>query len=67
MRDRFTPDMLLRYCAALGLRPWDDDFYPGPCVLLTSPIQPLPDAYVVTIPEAQRLNGIVVTGNQPPG
>ena len=40
VRDRFTPDMLLRYCAALGLRPWDDDFYPGPCVLLTSPIQP---------------------------
>ncbi|QWL25631.1 hypothetical protein [Rathayibacter toxicus] len=31
--ERFTPDMLNDYCAALGLRPFDDDFYPGPCFL----------------------------------
>ncbi|PPH59611.1 hypothetical protein C5C93_08425 [Rathayibacter toxicus] len=31
--ERFTPDMLNDYCAALGLCPFDDDFYPGPCFL----------------------------------
>ncbi|PPI54333.1 hypothetical protein [Rathayibacter toxicus] len=31
--ERFTPDMLNNYCAALGLRPFDDDFYPGPSFL----------------------------------
>ncbi|AJM77979.1 hypothetical protein [Rathayibacter toxicus] len=31
--ERFTPDMLNDYCVALGLRPFDDDFYPGPCFL----------------------------------
>ncbi|QWL27690.1 hypothetical protein E2R33_03000 [Rathayibacter toxicus] len=31
--ERFTPDMLNDYCGALGLRPFDDDFYPGPCFL----------------------------------
>ena len=27
VRDRFTPEMLEAYCAALGLRPFDPDFY----------------------------------------
>lgn len=27
--DRFTPKMLVSYCSALGLKPWDDSFYPG--------------------------------------
>ena len=27
VRDRFTPEMLDAYCAALGLRPFDPDFY----------------------------------------
>lgn len=27
IRDRFTSEMLEQYCAALGLRPFDDDFY----------------------------------------
>ncbi|PPI29126.1 hypothetical protein E2R33_03040 [Rathayibacter toxicus] len=31
--ERFTPDMLNDYCASLGLRPFDDDFYPGPSFL----------------------------------
>jgi hypothetical protein len=29
VRDRFTPDMLARYCAALGIQLFDDDFYVG--------------------------------------
>ena len=34
IRDRLTPTMLVDYCAALGLRPFDDAFYTGPCVML---------------------------------
>ncbi|WP_205649263.1 hypothetical protein, partial [Schaalia canis] len=29
--DRFTPAMLVEYCAALGLRPFDEDFYADEC------------------------------------
>lgn len=36
--DRFTGAMLESYCRALGLDPFDLDFYNGPSVLLTSPI-----------------------------
>ncbi len=34
IRDRLTPTMLVDYCAALGLRLFDDAFYTGPCVML---------------------------------
>jgi hypothetical protein len=27
VRDRFTPDMLVAYCSALGIRPFDEAFY----------------------------------------
>lgn len=27
VRDRLTPDMLARYCAAIGIRPFDESFY----------------------------------------
>ncbi|WP_315915778.1 hypothetical protein [Arthrobacter sp. lap29] len=36
IRDRFTLDMLKRYCAALGLHPFDPEFYPGPSILVTN-------------------------------
>ncbi|QHC56600.1 hypothetical protein [Rathayibacter tanaceti] len=32
--DRFTPEMLADYCAAYGLRPFDDDFFPGPSYIV---------------------------------
>jgi hypothetical protein len=34
VRERFTGQMLVDYCSALGLRPFDDDFYPGPSRLI---------------------------------
>ncbi|AZZ56488.1 hypothetical protein [Rathayibacter iranicus] len=32
--DRFTAEMLADYCAAYGLRPFDDDFFPGPSYII---------------------------------
>ena len=34
IRDRFTPGMLREYCAALGVRLFDDQFYRGPGLLV---------------------------------
>lgn len=34
VRDRFTPEMLERYCAAIGIRLFDPDFYCGPRALI---------------------------------
>ncbi len=57
--DRFTSSMLVDYAAALGLRPFDDDFFPGPCVLVQNPAVPPPGAIVVSLADAQRRAGIV--------
>lgn len=51
--DRLTPGMLADYAAAFGLRPFDEDFFSGPCVLVTNPTTPPPGAEVLTIREAQ--------------
>ncbi|GAA1874269.1 hypothetical protein [Asanoa iriomotensis] len=55
VRDRFTSEMLASYCAALGIRPFDPDFYAGPGVLVTSPA---PDAPELTLQDAQERLGI---------
>jgi hypothetical protein len=57
--DRFTGPMLVEYSAALGLRPFDDDFYPGPCVLVTNPSVPPPDGLILSIESVQKRLGIV--------
>jgi len=36
LEDRLTPALIARYCRALGLRPFDDDFFGRDCVLITS-------------------------------
>ncbi|HIC89932.1 MAG TPA: hypothetical protein EYP04_11095 [Anaerolineae bacterium] len=41
VRDRFTPEMLDRYCQAMGIRPFDHTFY-GPRCGLIYPARPLP-------------------------
>jgi hypothetical protein len=51
--DRFTLQMLARYCAALGLRPFDEDFYPGPSVLVASP-QSAPAARALSLAETPK-------------
>jgi hypothetical protein len=57
--DRFTPSMLIAYADALGLRPFDEDFFPGPSVLVTNPSAPTADAIVLSLRDAQRRAGIV--------
>ena len=37
VRDRFTPEMLVQYTAAMGLAPFDVDFYIGPSALVEQP------------------------------
>jgi hypothetical protein len=56
--DRFSPQHLSDYATALGLRPWDLDFYPGSSVLITNPATPPDQAWVLTISETQRRIGI---------
>jgi hypothetical protein len=58
IRDRFTSDTLAEYCAALGVRPFDEDFYGPDALLLTSAVQTAPDGKVMTIEQAQQFYGI---------
>jgi hypothetical protein len=52
--DRLTPEMLHRYCSALGIRLFDDDFYTGPGLLFAIN-DPLPSqAKEMTLEEARR-------------
>ncbi|MFS0704453.1 hypothetical protein AB6N23_08020 [Cellulomonas sp. 179-A 9B4 NHS] len=57
--ERFTSSMLVGYAAALGLRPFDDDFYPGPGVLVRSPAPSRPGLLVLSLREARQRAGIV--------
>ena len=57
--DRFSAKMLAEYAAALGLRPFDLAFFPGPSVLVRNPAIPASDALVVSLQDAQRRLGIV--------
>ena len=38
---RFTEEMLLEYTAAVGLRPWDENFYTSPSYLITNTEPPV--------------------------
>ena len=55
--DRFTPEMLERYCSALGIQLFAPEFY-GPEGLLISVLDPLPSRFVpVTLEEARERIG----------
>ncbi|NKY39206.1 hypothetical protein [Cellulomonas septica] len=56
--ERFTASMLVDYAAALGLRPFDEDFYPGPSVLVRNPAVARPGAFVLSLHDAQQRLGI---------
>jgi hypothetical protein len=59
IRDRFTPEMLERYCAALGVRYFEADYY-GPNGLMVECLSPLPfGAEALTLAEAQKRYGVV--------
>ncbi len=60
--ERFTTSMLVEYAAALGLKPFDDDFYPGPSVLVRDPAPSRPGLLVLSLREAQEREGIVSAG-----
>jgi hypothetical protein len=59
VRDRFTSEMLARYSAALGLRPFDDDFYLDDARLIESSAALPKGAKSMSLEEAQAWLGIV--------
>ena len=55
VRDRFTSDMLERYCMALGIDPFNEDFYGPTAVLVESDVPfPVTGPMPVTFEELQR-------------
>jgi hypothetical protein len=52
--ERFTPEMLEQYCRALGLDPFTDDFYTGPCFHLEEDASAAALASETTFRERQR-------------
>jgi hypothetical protein len=59
VRDRFTPDMLERYCAALGIRVFDPGWYGPRGVLVESDVVMGEGAVAYSFEQAQRWLGIV--------
>lgn len=64
IRERFTSDMLAEYCAALGIEPFDEEFYGPSAVLLTSDVPIAPGGKVLRLPEAQAWFGIRPGANE---
>ncbi len=58
VRERFSARMLVDYCAALGLAPFDDDFYAGPVVLVENSAPPARGGLELSLAEAQHRWGI---------
>jgi len=58
VRDRFTSDMLERYCRAIGLDPFTEASYGPNAVLLQSAVPQASGGHVMTIADAQRWLGI---------
>lgn len=57
--ERFTSTMLVDYAAALGLKPFERGFFPGPSVLVRNPAVPPAGGLVLSLEDAQRRAGIV--------
>jgi len=58
IRDRFTPDMLDRYCRAVGVRPFAADFYGENCLLATTDFGQM--GRVQSIKDRQRELGLMI-------
>ncbi len=54
--------MLVEYCAALELRPFDSDFRAGHCVLVRNPATPLQNALVLSLRDAHDRLSITPSG-----
>ncbi len=59
VRDRFTSQMLAEYCAALGVRALEENFYNHRGALVESAVSISSDAKVLSLEEAQKWLGIV--------
>lgn len=59
VRDRFTTDMLERYCKALDLDVFDPAAYGPRALLVRSQVEVPPNGYVMSLEEAQRWLEIV--------
>jgi hypothetical protein len=58
VKDRFTPELLEEYCAALEIRLFDEDFY-GPPGLLIDICDPLPSSSIpISLAEARKRIGL---------
>ena len=58
IKDRFTPEMLERYCRAMGLEVFDPDAYGPRAILVESQVAMPPNAPVMSLADAQRRFGI---------
>ncbi|MEN9621325.1 MAG: hypothetical protein RL499_1518 [Actinomycetota bacterium] len=54
VEDRLTGEMLVQYSSKLGLRPFDGNFFEGPCVLVTNSSRPPSGLPALTISEASN-------------
>lgn len=62
VRDRFTSEMLERYCRALGIEVFDSGFYGPDAVFVESAVPMAPDGLVLPLAQAQHWLGIVPGG-----
>jgi hypothetical protein len=58
VRDRLTPEMIARYCEALGIRPFDDSFY-GTTGLLVENVRITAPVRTETLEQARAGHGLV--------
>jgi len=58
-RDRFTTEMLERYCRELGVDAFNADAYGPTALLFESSVELPPNPKIMSLSEAQRWNGIV--------
>jgi hypothetical protein len=59
VQDRFTSEMLERYCQALGVDAFNPDAYGPEAVFFESNVPIAPNGYVMTLPEVQAWLEIV--------
>ncbi|AJT42446.1 hypothetical protein [Psychromicrobium lacuslunae] len=59
VRERFTSEMLERYCQALGIDVFNEDFYGPRAVLVDSKVNDVPPTISRTLKETQEIMGIV--------
>jgi hypothetical protein len=62
IRERFTSDMLERYCRSLGIDVFNAETYGPRATLISTEMPPLPGGVVVSLREAQERLGVIPGG-----